>query len=355
MDVGTIVDIAQIPAAYPKPFYTNRFYPGGGSLIVSNNPEEVNGQGILYQDTVQGAWRVFVHHQNKTGSESGGIPQPIKLLIMLKNLGREAASIVIERSGAASHIEPYIAGNRALVQFLQNNIPARLEIQPGSFACWGIECLGYGETFAGIYDFISEMPVETSIAAVYTTCKKADIGKLSFFKQHINNDGSFTIRGTFPYRELVGYFQHFVGGAWRGAQLGNNPYGNYLRDPWWDWIWSQVYVGEYPAGWNAVDRNPVFNWGNYGAIYKIQLYMEHHVEVPKRTDILINPRGGIYFGTIQVDEQKVEPVEPIKPLSEALLLDTVWTAIKGRHHKTICFMPAGGASLPVRLLVGTMQ
>jgi hypothetical protein len=218
-----------------------------------------------------------------------------------------------------------------------------------------MECLAYGDTFAGIYDFSSEMPVETSIVALYATSRQIEVGNLSAFKQHINNDGSYTIRGTFPYRELVGHFLHFVGGAWRGAQLGNNPYSNYLRDPWWDWIWSQVYAGEYPAGWNAIERTPVFNWGNYGVIYRIELCMEHHLELPKRTDILLNPRGGIYYGTVQVDDRHVEPVRPIGALSEALLLDTVWTVQKGRHKRTIRLMPAGGASLPVRLLAGTMQ
>lgn len=355
MEAGAIIDIRQSPAAYPRSFYTTRLYPGGGTLIVSNNPEEVNGQGILYQDVMRGSWRVFVHHQNKTGSEPGGTPQAIRLLIRLRNLQDRPVSLLIERSGAACHAEPQAAGYQALLQYLYNDTSASLVLQPGASTCLGVECLAFGDTFAGIYDFISRIALETSVISLYQRNEELPAEELTVFKQHIYADGSFTIRGTFPYRQLSGTFVHFAGGVWRGAQLGNNPYGNYLRDSWWDWDWSQVYYGEYPAGWSALDFKPVFNWGNYGVFYHIRLVIEHKPESPQETQLLFNPRGGTYYGPIQVDNQIIESNRPIAPIDEALLIDTVRTAQQGRQYRTVSFMPPGGASLPVRILAGARQ
>jgi hypothetical protein len=126
METAIIKQITDTPAGSPRPFYTKRLYPNGEKLIVSNNPEEVNGQGVLYRDVIKGAWRVFVHHQNKTGAEPGGIPQPIQLLIVIKNPGIETAEIRLERSGAFPHIQPEVAGYRSPTE----NYMGRSSIMP---------------------------------------------------------------------------------------------------------------------------------------------------------------------------------------------------------------------------------
>lgn len=351
METGIIVDLKNSAALFPRPFYTNRLYPGGGKLVVSNNPEEVNGQGILYKNRLRGAWRVCVHHQNKTGSEPGGVPQPIKLRIILTNPGSLRQSIVVERSGAAVHSDPQIAGCRALRQFIDNSTPMRRDILPGQSCAWGVDKLNFGDTFSGLYDFAAPGELDVSIAALFSG-RDPSGASLTNFPRHTNADGSFTIRGTFPYRELHGQFMYYAGAPWQGTQFGNNPYGSYLRDPWWDWLWSQVYEGEYPAGWNALDGEEVYNWGNYGVFYHVTYVVDHRIVRPQRTQLLFNPRGGAYYGPLQVAGAVLCPAVPVAPLTQAVLLKSIDTTAGGRENVTVSFMPAGGSALPVRILAG---
>jgi hypothetical protein len=354
MEAGAILNIQNSPAAFPYPFYTTRLYPGGGTLMISNNPEEVNGQGILYQDRLRGAWRVCVHHQNKTGSEPGGIPQSIRLLIILTNPGSAIQTIVVERSGVGVHGDPQIAGCRAVRQFLANNVPGRQRISPGQSLSWGVDKLNFGDTFSGLYDFCTAAELDVSVATLFVEHQSLSTEDLSFFQRHKNPDGSFTIRGTFPYRELHGRLLYYAGAGWRGIQLGNNPYGNYMRDPWWDWVWSQVCHGEYPAGWNALDRETVYNWGNYGVFYHLDCIIEHHIAHPQCARILFNPRGGTYYGPLQAAGALLCPLEPVAPLTEAVLLKNIETSAGMREQVPVSFMPAGGSSLPVRILLGSV-
>jgi hypothetical protein len=353
MEAGTIIRITDTLASQPKPFYTNRLYAVGGILIVSNNPEAVNGQGILYRDIVQGSWRVFLHHQNKTGSEPGGTPQPIQLHVVLENPNSTPACIMLERSGAAAHSEPQIAGYQSLVQFMQNDIIQKFTIQPGKSMAWGIDQLFYEDTFAALYDFISDIPVQLYIVTLLedTPCEH-DYTCLPVFPQHYNADGSYTIRGTFPYREICGNFIHYAGSQWRGGQFGNNPYGGYKSDPWWDWTWSQVHKGEYSPGWNAIDKETVYNWGNYGVRYLITIYLENKVSTMQTTSVLLNPRGGSYYGPVWVETNILELPHPILPIQEALVLESTTTCPGKSEKMTVAFMPPGGSSLPIRILVG---
>lgn len=353
METAEIIIIDDSAAACPRPLYTTRLMPGGGKLIVSNNPEEVNGQGILYKDRIEGAWRVCVHHQNKTGSEAGGIHQPIQLLVTLTNPGGWKKTINVERSGAAVHADPQRAGCEALQQFLNNNLPCRQEILPAQSLSWGVSYLNYGDTFSGLYDFSADGELEVSVVALFAGVR-CDLltAPLKYFRQHVNPDGTRTVRGTFPYRDLYGRFLYYAGSGWRGVQLGNNPYGGYLRDPWWDWTWSQVYKGEYPAGWNALDRETIYNWGNYGVIYHLNFRVEHRVLQPQSTWMLFNPRGGTYYGPVKTGETDLCPPRPVLPLKEAMLLNHAETQTGTWGNMSVSVMPAGGSSLPVRVLLG---
>lgn len=352
MEAGVIIDIKNSPAAAPRVFHMTRFSSHGGKLMVSNNPEEVNGQGLLYSDRLQGAWRVCAHHQNKTGSEPGGIRQPIQLLIILTNPGSVRHSIVVERSGVGVHGDPQVAGCRALQQFLHNSMPSRQDILPGQSLAWGVGKLNFGATFSGLYDFYAAGELDVSVAALLVGNQNLSPAYLTSFPRHNNPDGSYTIRGTFPYRELHGQFMYYAGAGWRGAQLGNNPYGNYLRDPWWDWVWSQVYQGEYPAGWNALDGETVYNWGNYGVFYHLVCVIDHRIDRPQYTQLLCNPRGGTYYGPLQADGHVLCPAAPVAPLTEAVILKNITTYAGVREKVALSFMPAGGSSLPVRILLG---
>lgn len=350
MQLGEIITINAGAAACPHPLYASRLSAGGGKLLVSNNPEEVNGQGILYQDRVGGAWRVCLHHQNKTGSEPGGICQPVRLLVILTNQGSSTRKITVERSGAGVHTDPQQAGCRALQQFLTNRLPCRQDVLPGQSLSWGVNRLGFGATFSGLYDFFADGEMEVKVATLFCGIRGDLTGTLRPFALHGNPSGSRTIRGTFSYRELKGGFSYYAGSEWRGVQLGNNPYGGYLSDPWWDWTWSQVYREEYPAGWNALDRETVYNWGNYGVFYHLNFRIEHRLLGPQRTLLLFNPRGGTFYGPVRSGEAVLCPVRPVEPLTEAMAAGHIET--RAGENLTLSFMPAGGSSLPVRILLG---
>ncbi len=52
----------------------------GGKLLLSDSPEMVTADGIMYQDTVEGDARLFFHHVNATDKAR-------KIVVLLENSG----------------------------------------------------------------------------------------------------------------------------------------------------------------------------------------------------------------------------------------------------------------------------
>ena len=66
----------------------------GGKLILSDSPETVPEDGILYEDTVKGDLRLFFHHVN-------GTEIPKKIVALLTNPSDKVIKVTIKRKGFA--------------------------------------------------------------------------------------------------------------------------------------------------------------------------------------------------------------------------------------------------------------
>jgi hypothetical protein len=99
----------------------------------------------------------------------------------------------------------------------------------------------------------------------------------------------------------------------------------------------------------------VYNWGNYGVFYNLDIVISHIVPGIQVTGIYLNPRGGSYFGPLQMNERIIPIAKPIEPIREAVELETGMTMTGMTCHVPIRFMPPGGSSLPVRIIVGNVH
>lgn len=58
----------------------------GGNLVLSDSPETVPADGIMYQDVVNGDTRLFFHHVNGTN-------EPKKIVVLLENATENWAAV----------------------------------------------------------------------------------------------------------------------------------------------------------------------------------------------------------------------------------------------------------------------
>ena len=75
--------------------------PYGGTLLLSDSPETVPTDGILYQDTVQDSVRLFFHHVNGTTLNK-------KVVVVLENEGDQWAEVIVHRYGLSGPSLDYL-------------------------------------------------------------------------------------------------------------------------------------------------------------------------------------------------------------------------------------------------------
>ncbi|MDU4962456.1 MAG: copper amine oxidase, partial [Sporomusaceae bacterium] len=129
----------------------------GGTLLLSDSPETVPADGILYQDTVQGTARLFFHHVNGTASDK-------KIVAILENAAEETAEVIVYRHGLAGPDLDYMrVGKEAQTRYLAGGGLYTVSVPAKGFALLdaGLDRLIVKQNMLvnGIYDFIARQPV----------------------------------------------------------------------------------------------------------------------------------------------------------------------------------------------------
>lgn len=236
---------------------------GGPTLLLSNSPENVAGEGLLYADQAQGPVRLYFYHQN-TG------PSPLYFYVVAANRGEQPVNLEITRQGwAGPSPDPLTVGQRALLRYLDSQGGRGFVLQPGESAVINAahaRAVAPGQVSHGIYDLVSDNELEFAFVALQ------------------------------PGREPVL--------AWpdlRPLVPDNHPRGTFTSADRWASLEaenrSRLALGDgdidpYAQGWDALDQRPAVNRGNYGLGYRLEIH------AGRQTAVLTNPRGGAYAGAI---------------------------------------------------------
>ena len=306
----------------------------GGKLLLSDSPEIVPNDGIMYQDVVNGDTRLFFHHVN-------GTTEPKKIVVLLENASDKPVNIVVSQYGLGGPSHDYLQvgkkvqqdyingddlyllevpanGSRSLISSLDNSI-----VEPNMLV-------------NGMYDFKTDGPVNVKFMMMPID---ADIETFAESAKVLPPDiAEYRLRGTFDGKDRL-VVPGQVYNATKDGAVAITLADNKL-DP-------------YVTGIDATDGTQTTNYGNYGIVYKIYV----PTSSVGKMSYYLNPRGGEYAGWIGADYQHqgiktiATPADKMSfgshPKSESAYIGTY----EGGKSVWLTFSPPGASNLPIKLII----
>ncbi|CAM3789106.1 stalk domain-containing protein [Cohnella lubricantis] len=321
LDGSSVLRYSQVPYTYE---ISRR------NLIASDSPENVLGEGILYSDTMNGDFRLFLYHQNINSD-------PLTIYLAATNESLYNASVSLGSNGQAGPNSFGLwTGKQAAARYLESKKAgqtALTTLAPGETKLilpqLGASPLKYNDVFSAYADMNASAPIKFTLFAV----KQDGRDPLEVLKSEeftvLPRDGRH-IRGTF-----YGADREVTVTETLGTIAQRVPFGDHVNDPALDGI-------DMTGG---VNEN---NSGNYGVVYHM------NVEVAANTLIAVNGRGGVYSGVFDINGSAVMVSNTsllLNPNQACVLYRT------GPNPETvdIRFLTALGSNLPVNLLFIPMK
>jgi hypothetical protein len=316
---------------------------GGPTLVFSDGPEQVPGPGILYQDTLTGAVRVYLYHVNASS-------QPLYIGALLTDTGSAPVTIDLTASGEAGPSTNFVAvGKEAEHQWFEPMAPREFTLLPGRSRFLGQlaqEAVQPGQAVNGIYDFIaSGGAVEVSVVA-QSHAVPSTAGLRVLPSPQLNAAGT-PMRGTFVGANLT---------CTTSAPLTLPQDGRLMFS-----FGQGGDTGSFLVGQSAVDGGArVVDYGNYGVLYHVDLSVDNSPSSMYDTyALLLHPRGNPFAGasitTGGVGTAGLVPLPQNQPFVEnpddALLLGTYELTPSVPTTVDVRWMSAAATALPIDLLL----
>ncbi len=337
--MAVLVTVAATPAEAVGPQGVDVYYVPewevssrsfGGKLLLSDSPEMVTEDGILYQDQIEGKARLFFYHVNAANAAK-------KMEVLLENNGKEAAQVTVTQHGLGGPGFVWLAvGKETLTSYLSGGKPYQIQIPAGksvqlSASISEIAVLP-NMLIHGIYDLVADRPVNVKVMMLPVLENSIKFSKTA----KVLAPDTHYLRGTFDgaNREVIPVEYNPQAEGPLTITLADNKIDLYLR------------------GVDATNGKPVINYGNYGVLYTVSL----PTKGVGRVSYYLLPRGGDYAGAIGIEN----PYTPWGPLATPLGRLHFGSdksrdfAFLGTYDSgeplSITFSPPGGSNLPVMIL-----
>ncbi|WP_337103670.1 stalk domain-containing protein [Paenibacillus sp. YIM B09110] len=297
---------------------------GGRTLYMSNAPERFFDEGLLYEDELDGAGRLFIHHRN-------GSSERLKLAVVVTNEQSEAVQLTIGNRGLAGPSHNALQfGFAAVKRYLTGAAPRVLTIEPNTSAILLPEldkiALNQNNGISGLIDVDSDGPLTYTTMALKESTDPLDVVHNLPSLEKVGN------RGTFANTDLSLVVGEPLGITAKKLRLGHR--------------------GTSITGVDALTGQATVDGGEYGAVNTIKL-----TDVAYGTRILFNPRAGNFLGAIEVNGEVISvPAGGFADPSKGVLLHIQHqpegdAALLPPPEVTIRFTSPGASSLPVLLVI----
>lgn len=315
------------------PEWTAKISSYGGKLLLSDSPETVPDDGIMYQDVVNGDARLFFHHVN-------GTKQPKKIVVLLENATNKIAHVTVSQYGLGGPNLDYLAvGKKVQFDYLKNDDVYLLDV-PDKGAISLIPSLDHSIVepdmlVNGMYDFKTDVPINVKVMMMPID---ADIEQFAASAKVLPADvGQYRLRGTFEGKDRLVIPGQTYDGKDHGI-VGVTLADNKL-DP-------------YVTGIDATDGTRTTNYGNYGVVYKIFVPSMANGQMA----YYLNPRGGVYAGWLGVEYRHQETYNVATPADAMAFGTTVNDSAyigtyAGGKSLWLTFSPPGASNLPIKLII----
>lgn len=303
-----------------------------GKLLLSDSPEMVPADGIMYQDTVSGDARLFFHHVNDTKELK-------KIVVLLVNDTDKATDVVVNQYGLGGPGFDYLdVGKIALMNYLNQEGVEIIEVPAkGTRLLEPIldeTVVAPGALVNGIYDIQTESPVKVVVMMLPVEAKPAEF----LAKARVLPTDSQRLRGTFPGMDRL---------------IVPSQVYNSLNDGVMAITLADHKLDTYVSGIDATDGSKTLNYGNYGVIYKLFLPTSFN----QNYAVYLNPRGGEFAGGMKVKYRHQEEKTLAIPADKLFFgSKTVKDAahlgdFSGGQSLWLTFSPPGASNLPVKIVL----
>jgi len=286
-------------------------------LLLSNSPESVKENGILYRDSAEGPIRLMYHHSN-------GTPDKKRIYILAENRSKEPVSLTISKAGfGGPNTDVLTTGKNGLARYLTSKLNRRHDLLPGQAMI--LDGVGSerdmlsGQTVFNMIDLMAS-------GNVTFTFVMADPGGevLSTWRSLPELARDNHPRGTF-YGVNKTISLRVSGSESQRFTLADNRVDSHL------------------GGIDALSGEAVSNAGNYGVVYHFQ------ISADTQMGLLTNPRGGVFRGV------GLNPDGSLYGMPEAGLISSGAQAVMNltlaQGEKTdFVFIPPAASNLPVLFL-----
>ena len=303
-----------------------------GTLLLSDSPEMVEADGIMYQDTVSGDVRLFFHHVNATKELK-------KIVVLLVNDSDTATDVVVNQYGLGGPGFDYMAvGKAAEMNYLkQENIELIAVPAKGSALLepsLNQTVVSPDALVNGIYDFQSKIPIRVVIMMLPVDADPATFAAKASILPNTNH----RLRGTFSGRDRLLVPSQVYNSAQDGVMaitLADNKLDTYV------------------SGIDATDGSKTINYGNYGVMYKLFL----PTAFEQNYAVYLNPRGGEYAGVMKVKYRHQEENTIGTPADKLFFGSKTVNDVAhlgnyaGGQSLWLTFSPPGASNLPVKIIL----
>ncbi len=304
----------------------------GGKLLLSDSPEMVSGDGVLYQDKVEGPVRLFFYHVNASNEVK-------KLDVLLANNGREAAHVTVSQASLGGPGYDWLAiGKETQTGYLASKEFYQLTIPPGAVvplsASISQSAMLPNMLIHGIYDLTVDKPTTVKVMMLPVTEDSRSFARTAA----VLPADQWRLRGTFA-----------------GANRKISPLRVY--DPNADGVvgvtLADNQIDVYLQGIDATDTSPVVNYGNYGVLYQVLMPSK----TGGRISYYLAPLGGCYAGAIGINHPGVNWSPVRTPQGRVYFGENKYKdfAFLGTYDSgdplSFTFSPPGASNLPVKIIV----
>lgn len=288
-----------------------------GRMLMSDSPEEVSREGILYRDVINGKGRILMHHINRF-SDASVVGGDKRLVIVAENTSTTPVTLTLSNKVIKGPVTDVLyVGQKLLYDYLVGSEDEVMVLQPGerryiydSGTKWQQEtCI------SGLMDVSTTGEIAFTMAAVSAGNTINNMSSMEILLQAVHPRGTFSeiainytlnLDGTKPTKLLIGTGEE-------------------------EWV----------KGYDALTNEPAQNKGNYGVSYYITMTAEEDM------GIILNPRANVFRGAIEWKGIGVYNIPTVGSIfnntAKAISLGT----IKAGETKTFEYMLPNGSAAPV--------
>ena len=288
-------------------------------LFLSNHPEKIFNEGLLYQRRASAAnFRIMWHHRNDPdGPDRYLITQltnpgatPRKMRLLWSSYGPSPDEIHVGHTAALTFAVDGMSGNGEVIT-----------LPPNGTRTIEIRRVKAGQTMSGLA-YLSDVagakaPLEFSVFA------SDGSGPLSSVPV-VSRDPGRTASGVFP-AQVVTEETHTLGGPFTYISYGDEPY---VKD---------LDGGDQPS------------YGNFGTYYRTRLMLHNPFDTPRQAQMAFQSGGGAARGVLLVDGTLYDL--PMGRPGDGVPVTTFDLAPKEVRQVDIELMPQAGSNYPIRLFV----